>query len=38
MAILPEMCRGAVYHLSYIAVIGFPLGREMALGIDPQLL
>lgn len=31
------MRRGVVYHLSYIAVIGFPLGRKMALCIDPQL-
>lgn len=30
--------RGVVYHLSYIAVIGFPLGRKMALCTDPQLL
>lgn len=33
-----EMRMGAVYHLSYIAVIGFPLGRKMALCFDPQLL
>jgi len=33
----PKMGRGAVYHLSSIAVIAFPLERQMALWIDPQL-
>lgn len=37
MAIVLEMGRGVVDHLSYTAVIGFPFRRKMGFCIDPQL-